>query len=220
MPGAGSVGSVALAFWVPRAPRARRPRRGVHCTLGSAPWLVAVGLDDALTSCQACRVPTDSGLVCAEERCLGLWRRGAVPRALAESSADRVHELVSDEGEYRRSWCCRRSRARRLGWDGRSAECRACRSRRRCGRACRRAFGADGGALGVTLGCHDGMGVRQLSRSTEAERAGRGWVFARVARRPEDADVGPNVPPSFEPGAAGPRSRAADAPGLYARLRR
>ena len=64
------------------------------------------------------------------------------------------------------------------------------------------------------------MGVRQLSRSTEAERAGRGWVFARVARRPEDADVGPNVPPSFEPGAAGPRSRAADAPGLYARLRR
>ena len=53
-----------------------------------------------------------------------------------------------------------------------------------------------------------------------AERAGRGWVFARVARRPEDADVGPNVPPSFEPGAAGTRSRAADAPGLYARLRR
>ena len=77
MPGAGSVGSVALALRVPRAPRARRPRKGVHCTLGSAPWLVAVGLGDALTSCQACWVPTDSGLVCAEEQSPGL----VVPRS-------------------------------------------------------------------------------------------------------------------------------------------
>ena len=61
---------------------------------------------------------------------------------------------------------------------------------------------------------------RRASRQLTLDRGGACGtrVGVRALRGGRRMDVGPNVPPSFEPGAAGTRSRAADAPGLYARL--